>query len=161
MQKNDFLNELDRYNTDNSKFSKIVLLLKNELKYFKDSYEFNIEGVGRSISIDINNQGDYLFIDLNEQDFNLRFSHSEFYLFINEIDLDLLKLLLENFFKGIYKIIIYLKEDLILKQELYFSNLSLEYYNQTDIYSNKKSNQIFEKNGYNWLANAEIGNMTN
>ncbi|MET3012720.1 hypothetical protein [Flavobacterium psychrophilum] len=150
MLKNSFIEYLDKYNNRNSLYHTIISFLVDTIIYFKNDYNFDIEGNEKSVSICIDNGGLFLFIDLDEETLNLRYIHNEFYIFIDEIDIEELKLLLTNFFEGKYIMKSFIYEGLIVKQELNFNNQKLIKYNQIDIYSNKKSNEVLEKEGCNW-----------
>ncbi|WP_080779087.1 hypothetical protein [Chryseobacterium phocaeense] len=156
MLKNDFIGLLSEYNYANRSllYQNIIFFLISKFRCFKSDFDFDLEKEEKYINICIDNNGLFLFIDLDEESFNLRYNHNEFYIFINEIALDELKILLENFFEGKYLVKSFLNKDLIVKQELIFANQYLKKYNQVDIYSNKNSNIIFEKEGYNWIGDS-------
>ena len=153
MLKNEFIELLNKYNNGNRSllYQNLISFLISKFLSFKNDFDFAVEGDGKYVNICIDNKGLFLFIDLDEDSMNLRYNHSEFYIFINEIYLEELKLLLENFFDGNYTIKSFVNKDLIVKQELTFTNQHLKKYNQVDIYSNKISNITFEKEGYNWI----------
>lgn len=147
MLKNNFIKSLLEFNTPKKSQFNIVL---DNLKYLllkisNPNIEYDLEGIKEAISITLCYKGNFLFIDLTDSDLNIRFSYSEFYIFINEIDMEELKLLLFDFFEGKYIIKSFVNKDLIVKQELIFTNQYLKKYNQVDIYSNKNSNTIFER----------------
>lgn len=156
MLKNDFIVLLNKYSNENRAllYRNLISFLISKFLNFKNDFDFTVEGDGKSVNICIDNNGLFLFIDLDEDSINLRYNHNEFYIFINEIALDELKMLLENFFEGKYLIKSFVNKDLIVKQELIFANQHLKKYNQVDIYSNKNSNTIFEKEGYNWIGDS-------
>lgn len=154
MLKNDFVEKLNRYNIGDSLYHLIILLLAKEIEKFKDIFNFDIEGDRESVSICIENKGVFLFIDLNNEIFNLRYMHIEFYFFIEEISLDEFKKIIENFFNGKYKLKTYLHADLVIKKELIFNDIDLSKYNQEDFYGKtKNSNNVIEDVGYNWFDN--------
>lgn len=156
MLKNDFIELLSEYNYANRSllYQNIIFFLISKFRSFKSDFGFDLEREEKYINICIDNNGLFLFIDLDEDSINLRYNHNEFYIFINEIAIDELKMLLENFFEGKYIIKSFVNKDLIVKQELIFANQYLKKYNQVDIYSNKNSNTIFEKEGYNWIGDS-------
>ena len=158
MQNKEFIEKLEDYIIDHSSRSAIISILKELIKDFNGKYDYNLEGVPESLSIDIYNGKDYLFIDLNNETFNIRFSHSEIFLFNEEINYDDLKILLQEFFAGNYKFKKYFKDDLLLKQELIFNNLYLSKYNQIDIYKNLKKSDYLLVDGFNWFKKTlELG----
>ncbi|QXU49336.1 hypothetical protein KYG33_21730 [Chryseobacterium sp. D764] len=153
MLKNDFIGLLSKYSYANRSllYQNLLSFLISKFLNFKNDFDFHLEGDEKYINICIDNNGLFLFIDLDEDSMSIRYNQSEFYIFINEIALDELKMLLENFFEGKYLIKSFVDKDLIVKQELLFTNQCLKKYNQVDIYSNKDSTTIFEKEGYNWI----------
>ncbi|OOB82106.1 hypothetical protein BZL53_12100 [Flavobacterium columnare] len=151
MLKNSFLENLNKYKDGDSLYNKIISFLANRFSEFADNYDFDIEIDQKSASICVENKGVYLFVDLDKEILNLRFIHSEFYIFINEINLEELKTLLDDFLRGKYILKTFLNKELIAKQELIFNNPNLIKYNQLDIYGKNIKGEIIEQNGYNWI----------
>lgn len=159
MLKNNFIGLLNKYSYTNRSllYQNIISFLISKFWSFKNDFDFDLERDEKYVNICIDNNGLFLFIDLDEDSMSLRYNHNEFYIFITEVDLEELKMLLDNFFEGKYLIKSFVNEDLIVKQELIFTNQCLKKYNQVDTYSNKNGNIIFEKEGYNWTE-ASFGN---
>jgi hypothetical protein len=149
MLKNDFLNKLTLLtNSGNLRSKEVILILKKIFTCFKEDYIYNVD---ESIGIDIKNGNNNLLIDLWPDSINIRYNNSEFYFFLEEISLEDFNRILENFFKGKYTLKTYIKENLIIKQELLFDDIDLTKYNQEDVYSKKKYTNIIEKVGCNWF----------